>query len=972
MSAATLPMVGVEPKKTSPVQFAPVLRSFIAANYNENPDNFADALTALDGLRASAAQPERSDAGLTTLKQYCAQLRALQSRFPISENDVRIAFVWYDAFLGQKTPSLSFSAAKDERKLSLFSSNYELVCMLFNAAAVHMQIALAQNRGTEAGLKIACNSFQSAAGLFQFLRANVPVLITGFTVTPDLRNDVLNALAAISIAQAQECFFLKAVLTSMKDSIVAKLAAQTADYFEQAATAVAGGDARALVDKGWQPLFQAKQYYYAALTHFHESQVCKEKEQYGLQLARLSTCDQLCQYVEKMKIANFDYRSLQQKAARQFVATSKDNDVIYHDPVPAQSSIPTTTRAPMVTPTAFELDTSLQLSHDLFGKLVSLNVLQQVSTYNARKDELIRTDTAQIESARNMANSMLASMNLPASIEALEQPAGLPPAILEKSEKVRTAGGVRQLMETMDAKQSLFRNDSDVLTEAENVLNEEQRDDEAMREQFGAKWTRTPSAALTSQMREEIAKFRTVLRKAHDSDGIVSTKFDEHRENIANLCKPANELMALVPASSAASMSPQTADAVAQLKRHLADITTLLSQRDAMERELKSLASQDSIAEQLMRHADDDAASVMEQQLQRYRPLQARIADSIRTQEQLLESIRVTNEQFVALKDSNTATNQREVALRNLDVAYNAFVEIQSNVQEGLKFYGDFLQLLLKLQNKCKDLAFARKTEQKEYLATLTREITTQPTGSIPSLPAAGSEQQGSASPVPQPLPRIEPGSANAPRPVPAPRVNRPPLSTSAAAAPSSVPNVYEDTAPPAVAQRAPAPPRPDYPSSYAPSAPESNYAELDHSRFNASQQQQQPYSSSPQPPYGQQQPLPRDYAPQPQQPLPRDYAPQPQQRYNQSLPYPQQPQQQQAYAPPQQYAPSPQQYGQPQQQYGQQPYGQPHYGQQSLPYPQQPGYGGPQQQQPPYGYQQPYGQQQPPPQQYGQPGYRY
>lgn len=56
-----------------------------------------------------------------------------------------------------------------------------------------------------------------------------------------------------------------------------------------------------------------------------------------------------------------------------------------------------------------------------------------------------------------------------------------------------------------------------------------------------------------------------------------------------------SELLALIPSSGASSISPQTADVVAQLRRLLADLETLKSQRLSFEKDMKTLASKDNI-----------------------------------------------------------------------------------------------------------------------------------------------------------------------------------------------------------------------------------------------------------------------------------------------------------------------------------------------------------------------------------------
>jgi hypothetical protein len=63
----------------------------------------------------------------------------------------------------------------------------------------------------------------------------------------------------------------------------------------------------------------------------------------------------------------------------------------------------------------------------------------------------------------NVRISTLASLSLPAAIEAVEQPIGLPPTLLKRSEEVRSLGGAQSLTEMMQTLTVLATQDSDLL-----------------------------------------------------------------------------------------------------------------------------------------------------------------------------------------------------------------------------------------------------------------------------------------------------------------------------------------------------------------------------------------------------------------------------------------------------------------------------------------------------------------------------
>lgn len=72
--------------------------------------------------------------------------------------------------------------------------------------------------------------------------------------TPDISPETLGALSALMLAQAQEIFVHKAIHDSMKDGIVARLAAQAEELYADALKLFQKEIFRAFWDKEWVPL----------------------------------------------------------------------------------------------------------------------------------------------------------------------------------------------------------------------------------------------------------------------------------------------------------------------------------------------------------------------------------------------------------------------------------------------------------------------------------------------------------------------------------------------------------------------------------------------------------------------------------------------------------------------------------------------------------------------------------------------
>ena len=105
------------------------------------------------------------------------------------------------------------------------------------------------------------------------------------------------------------------------------------------------------------------------------------------------------------------------------------------------------------------------------------------------------------------------------------------------------------------------------------MLDEEEREDTAMKERFTTKWKRTSSNQLTESLRAEVAKFQQIIDNATQvrpfgvqsvacghsesnlswlqADMTVKQKFDTHESAIGTLCKGEQDLEASLPKAGA-------------------------------------------------------------------------------------------------------------------------------------------------------------------------------------------------------------------------------------------------------------------------------------------------------------------------------------------------------------------------------------------------------------------------------------
>uniref|UniRef100_A0A3Q0T210 Programmed cell death 6-interacting protein n=1 Tax=Amphilophus citrinellus TaxID=61819 RepID=A0A3Q0T210_AMPCI len=701
--------ISVPLKKSSEVDLVKPLSKFVTSTYpaGDEQGEYLRAVEELNKLRKNAlGRPlDKHESSLEILLRYYDQLCSVEPKFPFSENQLCLTFTWKDAF--DKGSLFGGSV-----KLALASMGYEKTCVLFNVAALASQIASEQNLDNDEGLKSSAKYYQLASGAFGHIKDTVLSALNR-EPTMDISPETVGTLSLIMLAQAQEVFFLKATSDKMKDAVIAKLANQAADFYGDAFKQCQYKDN---LPKEVLPVLAAKHCIMQANAELHQSVLAKQKKKFGEEIARLQHALELVKTVASRYDEYVSVKDLTDKINRSLTAAKKDNDFIYHDRVPEVKDLEPIGKAALVKPTAISPPLSQKFT-DLFEKMVPMAVQQSMSIYNQRKSETVNRLVGTMREATNLCNGVLASLNLPAALEDLSGDS-IPQSIAEKARNVVQQGGLQSIEQLIKDLPELLTRNREILDESLKMLNDEETTDSELRTKFNQRWNRTPSGDLYKPLRAEGANFRNILDKAVQADQVVRDRYSTHCDMIALLCKPENELNAAIPSANP-TKTLQGSEVVNVLRSLLAQLDEIKKERETLEGEIKAVTFDMSITF-LTALAQDGA--INEEQLslvqldQLYGIYNQKVQASLRTQEELLGKVQTSHQEFSSLKQSNADTNQREEVLKKLASAHDSYVEISSNLREGTKFYNDLTEILLKFQNKCSDIVFARKTERDELL----------------------------------------------------------------------------------------------------------------------------------------------------------------------------------------------------------------------------------------------------------------
>ena len=89
------------------------------------------------------------------------------------------------------------------------------------------------------------------------------------------------------------------------------------------------------------------------------------------------------------------------------------------------------------------------------------------------------------------------------------------------------------------------------------MLDDEEREDAALKERFKDKWSRQLSRSLNESLRKELDKFRSILDNATRADETIKGKYSTHKSYIAMLSKSVGEIEGMLPKAGASTNSLQ-------------------------------------------------------------------------------------------------------------------------------------------------------------------------------------------------------------------------------------------------------------------------------------------------------------------------------------------------------------------------------------------------------------------------------
>ena len=783
-AAMQVPMISSPLKQTNEIDWVAPLKHHIRTQYGDDPERYTEECAQLNRLRQDMRGAGRdSAAGRDLLYRYYGQLELLDLRFPVDENHIKISFTWFDAFTHKPT--------------SQYSLAYEKASIIFNISAVLSCHAANQNRHEDVGLKTAYHSFQASAGMFTYINEN-------FLHAPstDLSRETVKTLINVMLGQGQEVFIEKQIVDGKKPGLLAKLASQAAYVYAQAVEGVQDNVSRAIFERVWLLAVQIKQHHMAALAQYHQAVADYEANSYGQAICRLQAG--LNASKEASRLANgfpssvpsnsnlsqetgtilADMVKKHQATIQERIAEYiRDNDMIYHQPVPAEANLPSIPKLPAAKPIPVnELyqgqDIQKIIGPDIFQRIVPMSVTESASLYDEEKAKLIRAETERVEGSDDELAASLDYLKLPGSLNILK--GGLDQESMGVDDDFRNwcsdLAGHSPFDPTFSALQESKQMILATLESCGKQLDMEESVCEKMRSKYGGEWTQQPSSRLTTTLRTDARRYRSTIEEAATSDAQLYSNFRQYESDFDEM-RSAGETdeadvlyqRAMIKAGAGKrSMTSPTGgveegnlldddfadDSQATVAGQIERVEELLRKLQLVKRErqqvlkdlkekvrnppYRCLTNTADICSQI--HNDDisnvlilnkkatssQESALFKSELEKFRPHQTRILQAVHKQSSVMKELTRTYGDLLQDKRVRMEQNkyeafsrQRNSVMSRYRKIYQTYTDLQAGLERAKVFYGEMKDTVESLEKNVQSFVENRRSEGSQLLTAI-------------------------------------------------------------------------------------------------------------------------------------------------------------------------------------------------------------------------------------------------------------
>ncbi|AET40614.1 Rim20p Ecym_6232 [Eremothecium cymbalariae DBVPG len=641
-------LIGIPLKKTLQIDLYRQLGDVIDSTFYQVSSIFADDLAKVNKMREVLLTSEVSEKNLEKLKKYCNYVFCLIAKFP----DKQIEFTWFES-LGHKSFGKSSSLFK-----------FELLNVVYNIGAMYSLLALDYNDGSQEGLKKSCKCFQESAGCFQYILDSLDNELGVL-----LEEKSLTSLLYLSLAEAQEQFWFKAVQDKLKNSLIAMLAMQVSIFYEES---YQYAKTSPIIKTDMVRQIRDKYYYFCSVAYYRNALYFNEKEEYGNAIRSLKEAQQ-----NISSAGQSPYCLTLQKELNDMVRISeRDNDLIYLQVVP--DSCPVIKPAVMVKALIIDELSSYEKSWGIFKNLLPIDVTEGAAAFNIRQDKYVENYIKDpLMMLNKFLNDKLPENELPSEIKHLTEE--------DWNVYSKSLSDMAELSKLVEQK----------VQEVEGLLQQEQNNETEMRNLYGTmQWNLSRSKELNATFKNRISKIKEYI-----------TQGREITNETTKLLNMIDKKIVTTEIKLPESDDPIVRK-VGKVTKERYDYIHNIEQKSLTNRILPKLVTHYKNTGSL------DFEDIFHEHLKLFQQDLLNVQSEKQRNEELIQELSTK-------KNDETSTtnisNPRHIYIQELKYSMHLLDEVKGNIEEGFKFYGDLNDSIVKLRNDVHDFVTQRKVEHDKF-----------------------------------------------------------------------------------------------------------------------------------------------------------------------------------------------------------------------------------------------------------------
>jgi programmed cell death 6-interacting protein len=625
---------------------------------------------------------------------------------------------------------------------------YERANLIWNLVTLEAYQASKLLLDSKVGWNKAAQHLQNAASWLQHMpKLNNP--------PPDLSPTFVQFWQSLLVAQAQRCVYESIACTPrQRHVLLAKLAAAAVPLFSDVETIVEKDDdspAPSLTHfsslvASWSGFARAWGMYMSCKAEYHQSQLSRDKKEFGQEIARLdlayqyaAICNDFCEQAPLVGLQNLHsvvvetLHDLKEKVDQ----SEQENAEEHNQPVPTRSDL---------TPIRGE---KLVNIHQPLSKLLkpktSEPIFQNVSkgpdirfyvqSFQSEMDQSIRHIMHLTESRMEEGRKALARVNLPQSLTAYRQEqsgGGLPEDLWRKVELVQKEHRIAQLKQDLWELRDSAELARSTFQTIKSQLDFDLDSDRTFRQQY-PDFEGHDAEEVQKSFRQSLAHYEDLLMTAQQGDVSLLKRLDQLDTNpkYKLLQFQKSQLDRLLPGAGGSNNNNNNSSTVvdtSRLSQLLVELSALFNERDELILSLQENFQNFDIVGFVESQVDPRTATCEDYEdaimvgKKSFDGLFHDIQNNIDEQVHLVNTILLENDNFMHARERNINTQHGRNNIQSgdscivmIEDAIEEIDELSNHMTDGRGFYDAVIPKLQKLQHQVGDVSAKLAVERIEY-----------------------------------------------------------------------------------------------------------------------------------------------------------------------------------------------------------------------------------------------------------------